>query len=516
MTSAFTANKSIEQPANGDYDNTWNVPVNGDWAIIDKAFGSSVTKTFSNTDITLTISEAQNQQIVCQGTLTANVHLIIPFQLGSSTTAVGGEWVVYNNTSGAFSLIVITQVGGSSGVSIVQGFRAKVYSNTANIAYSDDPRIFPGQGLTLNSGVMNLIAPVAVAYGGTGQTTYTDGQLLIGNSLTGGLTKATLTSGANITIVNQNGQITISATGSGTGVGTVTSVGMSGGSTGLTFTSSNGNPINSNGTFTLSGILGISSGGTGGASFSGYLKGNGTSPFTGVTQIPGADITGDITGKASSITGTIPVGQVSGLGSMASQNSSSVAISGGTINNVTFGALTCSGLTATSTNITAPTFSTTGSGEYGFGGGTGLVGGSGTCGLYASGSLIAGASSGAFQLGSGITPYNFVSANWTVLSDVRLKQNVQNYANGLAAVISLRPVTFQYNGVNNTPVGTTQVGLIAQEVQDTALSNMVKDQPHSGYLTLDTNDLTYALINAVKELNARVLALEAQVAALSH
>ena len=47
------------------------------------------------------------------------------------------------------------------------------------------------------------------AYGGTGETTYTDGQILIGDSSTGGLTKANITAGTNIGIDNANGSITI-------------------------------------------------------------------------------------------------------------------------------------------------------------------------------------------------------------------------------------------------------------------------------------------------------------------
>lgn len=50
--------------------------------------------------------------------------------------------------------------------------------------------------------------------GGTGQTTYTDGQLLIGNSSGNTLTKATITAGSNVTITNGNGSITIAATAS--------------------------------------------------------------------------------------------------------------------------------------------------------------------------------------------------------------------------------------------------------------------------------------------------------------
>ena len=61
---------------------------------------------------------------------------------------------------------------------------------------------------------------IATGYGGTGQTTYTNGQLLIGKT-DGTLAKATLTASTGVTITNGDGTITISATGSG---GTVTAV----------------------------------------------------------------------------------------------------------------------------------------------------------------------------------------------------------------------------------------------------------------------------------------------------
>ena len=54
---------------------------------------------------------------------------------------------------------------------------------------------------------------VATGYGGTGQTTYADGELLIGNSSNSSLSKATLTAGTGISIANGNGSITISSSG---------------------------------------------------------------------------------------------------------------------------------------------------------------------------------------------------------------------------------------------------------------------------------------------------------------
>jgi hypothetical protein len=69
-------------------------------------------------------------------------------------------------------------------------------------------------GLPLSTGVTGTLA---VANGGTGQTSYTDGQLLIGNSTGNTLTKATLTAGTNVTITNAAGAITIAASGGGGG-----------------------------------------------------------------------------------------------------------------------------------------------------------------------------------------------------------------------------------------------------------------------------------------------------------
>jgi hypothetical protein len=73
-------------------------------------------------------------------------------------------------------------------------------------------------GLPLTTGVTGTLP---VANGGTGQITYTDGQLLIGNTTGNTLTKTTLTAGSGVSITNGAGSITISATGSG---GTVTAV----------------------------------------------------------------------------------------------------------------------------------------------------------------------------------------------------------------------------------------------------------------------------------------------------
>lgn len=63
--------------------------------------------------------------------------------------------------------------------------------------------------VSLTTGVTGTLP---VANGGTGQTSYTDGQLLIGNTTGNTLTKATLTAGSGISVTNGSGSITIAAT----------------------------------------------------------------------------------------------------------------------------------------------------------------------------------------------------------------------------------------------------------------------------------------------------------------
>lgn len=106
-----------------------------------------------------------------------------------------------------------------------------------------------------------LTATLGTNRGGTGLTTTpANGELLIGNGT--GFTMATLTAGANVTITNSSGAITIAAAGGGGGggSGTVTSVNVSGGTTGLSFT---GGPVTTSGTITASGTLALANGGTG-------------------------------------------------------------------------------------------------------------------------------------------------------------------------------------------------------------------------------------------------------------
>ena len=120
-------------------------------------------------------------------------------------------------------------------------------------AQGTDETVIARGGANYKLTVANIAAylgtPITVANGGTGQSTYTNGQLLIGNTTGNTLTKAMLTAGSGITITNGSGSITIAATGGGSG--TVTSVGGTGTVNGITLTGT----VTSSGNLTLGGAL---------------------------------------------------------------------------------------------------------------------------------------------------------------------------------------------------------------------------------------------------------------------
>lgn len=137
---------------------------------------------------------------------------------------------------------------------------------------------------TIGTGVWQGTA-VGVAYGGTGQTSYTDGQLLIGNTA-GGLTKATLTAGSNVTITNGNGTITIAATDTNTTYTAGDGLDLSGTEFALDLKANGGLVIESTelaldlGASSITGTLAVGDGGTGVTTLTGLVKGNGTSAFS--------------------------------------------------------------------------------------------------------------------------------------------------------------------------------------------------------------------------------------------
>ncbi len=85
-------------------------------------------------------------------------------------------------------------------------------SNGQTLVFNSTNSLWEKNTVSLSAGVNGNLP---TANGGTGQTTYTNGQLLIGNNIGNTLTKATLTAGTGISITNGTGSITIAATATG-------------------------------------------------------------------------------------------------------------------------------------------------------------------------------------------------------------------------------------------------------------------------------------------------------------
>lgn len=114
MVDAVTNNRNLTQPLVGGDSGTWGGVLNsGVMGQLDTILGATQAISISSTDITLTISQWNNAALSVTGALTGNHNIILPYNANSSSVAVGGLFVVANNTSGAFNLSVYTQAAGA-------------------------------------------------------------------------------------------------------------------------------------------------------------------------------------------------------------------------------------------------------------------------------------------------------------------------------------------------------------------------------------------------------------------
>lgn len=253
-----TTNKGMETPAFNSNVNTWDVPVNGNTNILDQALGSTTALNAAGSVGTVLLTNTQYRSLILSvtGLMTGNARYNIP-------SGVGGQWVIVNGTTGAFTLTIGNAAGGTT-VDCTQGKTTLVYSDGTNVRISDD-RAISSAGSAFPTGTAMLFAQTAAPTGWTKDTTHNNKALRVvsGTASSGGTTAFTSVFTSRTIAVDNLPSHTHTVTDPGHTHG----VSWTGGAANSASTTLNATTINSNVTFTQttnSNTTGITLGNTGG------------------------------------------------------------------------------------------------------------------------------------------------------------------------------------------------------------------------------------------------------------
>ena len=109
------------------------------------------------------------------------------------------------------------------------------------------------------------------------------------------------------------------------------------------------------------------------------------------------------------------------------------------------------------------------------------------------------------SLGAG-TVLSDANGNLSVSSDERLKSIQGNFDKGLAEILQLKPINYQWNSLSGLEQEGVYSGFSAQNVKAVIPEAVGEDS--KGYLTLSDRPIIASLVNAMKELNTKNETLE--------
>jgi hypothetical protein len=145
IAQSTTTNLGITKPQVGQAQPATTIATGFD--NFDSAVAGRLSKSVAgSSDVTLTTTEARNAILELTGTLTGNINVIVPNK--------NRKYLVYNATSGAFTLTVKTAAG--TGIAVTQGARAWLYCDATNVVSVGTPG---GSGATT---ALDNLASVAI------------------------------------------------------------------------------------------------------------------------------------------------------------------------------------------------------------------------------------------------------------------------------------------------------------------------------------------------------------------
>lgn len=127
MTEPTTPNKLYTIPNTGDLINAWGTALNTNFGIIDSNLSATVTVPVTNGTVNLTTSNIQNLRIVLTGSLTGNVTLVFPTELGFYSV---GDYTTRNGYT------IIAEVSGHTR-------QTPLTNNSENLVYIDGAAVAP-------------------------------------------------------------------------------------------------------------------------------------------------------------------------------------------------------------------------------------------------------------------------------------------------------------------------------------------------------------------------------------
>lgn len=361
-------------------------------------------------------------------------------------------------TTGAVTLAgTLGPTSGGTGLSayttgdIIYASATNTLSALADVA-TGNALISGGVGVAPSWGKIGLTTHVSgtlpVANGGTGQTTYTDGQLLIGNSTGNTLTKATLTQGSGITITNSTGSITVA----------------------------NASPM----TYPGTGIPN-STGSAWGTSYT--TTGSGTVVALATAPTFTTSIDGGATFSAFASSTALTIGSTA-TGASSTTNIATAALSGAFTKAINIGT---GGTTSSTTTINM---------------GSATNGSTIIRGSLAVGSVTANTTDGAIWASNNITAF--------AASDIKFKENVRDIPNAVEKVKMIGGKLFDWSAQYIESMGgeheyflrKSDAGVIAQDVEK-AMPELVRARD-DGSLAVDYPKLVALAFAAIKELKAEI------------